>query len=188
MEKSQLRQATIKLLTDMSATEKKTAEQTLTAQLLESTLWKKATTIGITMAQKFEWDTKPIIEAAWRQNKTIAVPKCIPETRRLDFYTLTDFAQLETVYYDLLEPIPEQTIKIDKQEIDLLIVPGIVFDQRGYRIGFGGGYYDRFLTDFTGETASLVHTRQLMDRVPSESFDIPVKTLITDHGLKEIGG
>ncbi len=182
MDKTELRKTTMLTLKNMPASKKKTAEQILTKRLLESALWENAETIGITMAQGFEWDTKPIIEAAWDQKKNVAVPKCIPEQRKLVFYKLTDFSQLEVVYYQLLEPNPEETMKIDKQKIDLLIVPGIAYDKKGYRIGFGGGYYDRFLADFSGETVSLVHTMQLTDYLPSEAFDIPVRNLMTEHG------
>src|SRR5699024_2258906 len=102
---------------------------------MNSTLWKQAETIGITMAQEFEWSTKPIIKEAWNNGKTICVPKCNPQNKQLTFYQLQDFNQLEIVYYNLLEPKPEETEEIVKSNIDLLVVPGIVFDKRGFQIG-----------------------------------------------------
>lgn len=167
----------------MSESVRKQNEQKLMEHLLESELWKQAAMIGITMAQAFEWNTKPIIEAAWDQGKKVCIPKCNPQEKKLTFYQLQNYDQLEVVYYNLLEPKPSETEKTEKMKIDLLIVPGIVFDKQGFRIGFGGGYYDRFLTDFANETVSLASTMQLVDHVPSESFDIPVKHIITENGM-----
>lgn len=157
-------------------------EAVLLKHLTASDVWKKAETIGITVAQGFEWDTKPIIEAGWKENKTVAVPKCEPKEKRLTFYTLEEYDQLEVVYYNLLEPKPDASLKLTKQKIDVLIVPGLLFDKQGYRIGFGGGFYDRFLTDFPNTTVSLLHSSQLMEDLPKEEFDIPVQYLITENG------
>src|SRR5699024_2540050 len=179
----QLRNTTLEILKNISERERNTIEQKLKRHLINSDLWKQATTIGITMTKGFEWRTKPIIEEAWRQGKQVCVPNCNPEERKLTLYQLQEYEQLEIVYYQLLEPKPEKTKKVEKSQIDLLIVPGIVFDEQGFRIGFGGGYYDRFLTDFPNENVSLVSTQQLLDHVPSESFDIPVNHLITVNGM-----
>lgn len=178
-----MRQSTLAYLKDLSDDERQTISNKLRDQLLATDMWREANSIGITISQKFEWDTRSIIEKGWEQGKTVCVPKCIPQEKKLLFYRLLDFQQLEVVYYGLLEPKPEETEQIEKSDIDLLIVPGIVFDHRGFRIGFGGGYYDRFLADFQNETVSLVHTSQLLEQVPAQPFDIPVKHLITENGL-----
>ena len=69
---------------------------------------------------------------------------------------------------------------IDKEEIDLIVVPGLLFSSRGFRIGFGGGFYDRYLADYQGETCSLVFSEQLYDDWEVEDFDIPVQKIYTD--------
>lgn len=181
--KTTLRNEAIKKLKNLPAEERKRIEVKLKEQLLSSSLWSGAETIGITMAQGFEWSTKPIIEAAWEQNKTLCVPKCYPKENRLDFFELKSFDQLEVVYYNLLEPKPEMTKGIKKKSIDLLVVPGVVFDRNGYRIGFGGGYYDRFLKDYPNTSVSLCSSFQLVDHVPTEDFDIAVNYLITEDEM-----
>lgn len=180
MNKQELRQSTIQKVKQLTEDEKLQIEENLTEQLLHSPLWRQATTIGVTMSQGFEWNTKSIIEQAWNQNKTVCIPKCEPKEKQLTFYQLDTYEQLEVVYYNLLEPKPEQEMQVDKKAIDLLIVPGILFDPQGYRIGFGGGYYDRFLMDFPNQTVSMLSTIQLVDNVPTESFDIPVQHLIIE--------
>lgn len=180
MDKAAYRKEAITYLKHLTEQSKQQKERELTAKLLNSSIWKDAKTIGITLAQGFEWATKPIIEAAWSQHKIVCVPKCYPEEKALVFYQLDAFDQLEVVYYNLLEPIPELTKKTAKNEMDLMLVPGVLFDRKGFRIGFGGGYYDRFLMEYPHITASLCSTAQLVDRVPQEDFDIPVQYLITE--------
>jgi 5-formyltetrahydrofolate cyclo-ligase len=183
MDKAKLRNAMIASLNKLSQQEKSEIEQQLIEHLLKSKLWKEADTIGITVSQGFEWNTSPIIEAGWQQGKTIAVPKCIHSDKRMIFYKLDHYDQLEKVYYDLLEPKPEETVEIPKSQLELLIVPGLLYDKKGYRIGFGGGYYDRFLADFPNKTVSLVYSRQLEESLPTDSFDIPVQHIITENGI-----
>ncbi|WP_085992913.1 5-formyltetrahydrofolate cyclo-ligase [Oceanobacillus senegalensis] len=178
MNKSELRQTIITSLKALSKKEKEQIESHLIKNLTASDWWKESQTIGITVSHGFEWETRTIIEQGWKQGKTICVPKCIPKERKMDFYRLDNFGQLEAVYHNLMEPIPEETDIVDKNDIGLLVVPGIVFDGKGYRIGFGGGYYDRFLADFPNITVSLVSTLQLVEQVPVDEHDLPVQNLI----------
>ena len=80
------------------------------------------------------------------------IPKCLPKDRKMDFRDLERFDQLESVYSGLLEPIESKTNLVEPNEIDLLIVPGMAFEKEGFRMGVGGGYYDRFLQSFKGNT------------------------------------
>lgn len=183
MQKDELRKQIIQILTKLSEQEKNQIEEKLRYNLFHSTLWKEAETIAITMSQGFEWNTKPIIEEGWMQGKVIAVPKCFPKEKELIFYRLHSFHELETVYYNLLEPKPTEKNRLSKSSLDLIIVPGIVYDSNGYRIGFGGGYYDRFLSSFNGETISILSEKQLVESVPSEAHDIAVRHLVIEEGF-----
>lgn len=149
-----------------------------------------AETIGLTISRFPEVNTYPLIEMAWALGKNVAIPKCIHSTREMDFRLITSFDQLETVYLNLLEPIREQTTSIEKEEIDIQIVPGVVFSAKGFRIGYGGGYYDRYLQNYTGETCSLAFDCQVKDFVPKEQHDLPVASIITEkrtiHCLKDL--
>jgi 5-formyltetrahydrofolate cyclo-ligase len=183
MDKDELRQEMKETLRAMNDDERKHITEKLHSYLLNATIWKEAETLGITVSGGIEWDTEPLIQEAWKQGKTVTVPKCIPETRVLEFYVLEDFSQLEVQYYNLKEPNPEKTKKISKESIDLLVVPGLVYDKSGYRIGFGAGYYDRFLVNFEKPTVSLLAEKQLIHKVPNEPFDIAVRHLITENGF-----
>ncbi|SFD54272.1 5-formyltetrahydrofolate cyclo-ligase [Lentibacillus persicus] len=188
LQKTELRKNMIEQLKNLSASERITIEKALAEHLMASDKWKQSDSIGITVSHGFEWNTKPIIEAAWCEGKTVCVPKCLPKERQMSFYKLIHFDQLEIVYHHLLEPNPQITEEIPKNKIDLLIVPGVLFDESGYRLGFGGGYYDRFLSDFPNRTLSLAANLQLVKKLPAESFDIPVDNVITEDGFLLKGG
>lgn len=183
MGKDELRKEMLISLEQIGLVERKRAEKAIHGHLFDSILWNEAETIGVTLSTGKEWDTKAIIEQAWLENKSVCIPKAIHETRALHFYEITSFTQVEKGYFDLLEPIVTETTRMDAESIDLMIVPGLVFMPSGYRIGFGGGYYDRFLEYFESTTLSLLHSNQLVESFPAEPHDIPVQYLITEKGL-----
>ncbi|TQR19547.1 5-formyltetrahydrofolate cyclo-ligase [Psychrobacillus vulpis] len=139
-----------------------------------------ASIIGITISSFPEVETEGIIQKVWDLGKTVVVPKCAPKERTMTFYSIDSFDQLETVYMQLLEPNPLLCTPVSSSEIDVLVVPGIVYSDTGYRIGYGGGYYDRFLMQFSGQTISLAFDFQVCNHIERESFDLPVDKLITN--------
>src|SRR5690625_598613 len=150
--------------------------------LFQSNVWRDAQTIGVHLSMEIEWDTREIVKRAFEEGRNVVIPKTIPDTKELIFYEITDLSQTVKGPFNLEEPDTEQTKPVDKDAIDLLIVPGLAFTKNGYRIGFGGGYYDRFLTDFIHPTVSLLHSNQIIDTFPIESYDIPVNYLVTEEG------
>lgn len=176
--KKRLREDFLAKLHDLSSDQRAVINADLQTQLFNQPAWENANTIGVTISLKHEWDTWPIIEKAWQQNKKVVVPKCNPVDKSMTFYQIEEKADLEIQFYHLMEPIEARTSKVNKQAIDLLIVPGIVFDDNNYRIGHGGGYYDRFLVDFNQHTVSLAWQGQMIDEIMTDSFDQPVKGLI----------
>lgn len=181
MSKKELR-ANIKTgLQTLSREDREKQGREIQANLFQFPYWRNAETIGITISFGHEIDTYNIIRKAWHDGKKVVVPRCIRETKQLQFYLLTNFSQLEDSFYGLKEPDPAQTKPIDGLAIDFLIVPGLLFDRRGYRVGYGGGYYDRFLAKYHPFTCALAYSIQLTDdQLPNEPFDIPVKSIITN--------
>ncbi len=158
----------------------------IATRLFNTEEWKDASTIAITISRTPEVDTYPIIHEAWQTGKTIVVPKCHQQTRTMTFHGIQSFEQLESVFFGLLEPIVSQTVEVHKSRIDLVIVPGLGYTTKGYRIGFGGGYYDRFLSDYEGKTISLAFPEQIKPSLPLEPHDIPVRKLITPEEVISI--
>lgn len=183
MNKKEWRNTIKSSLNEMSNDQYHLLSEMIKKRLFNEPILEQCHTIALTISRQPEVDTYEIIKAYWQLGKRVAVPKCNPKTRTMDFYHITSFSQLETVYMDLQEPIPEKTTYVSPEEIDLMIVPGIVFDQLGYRIGYGGGYYDRYLTNYNGHKISLAFHLQIVEELPKESHDIPVDFIITEKAL-----
>jgi 5-formyltetrahydrofolate cyclo-ligase len=185
MSKEQLRKEAMSYLKGLPKIEKKQLEKELTEKMLGTDLWKRSHVIGMTLSMEMEWDTTTLIKAGWRQNKLICVPRTEKKGRKMSFFQLNHFGQLKNSTNSIREP-EEGAREVEKKAIDLLIVPGLLFDKNGYRIGFGGGYYDRFLKDFTNHTASMCTDKQIKETLPTETHDVPVQYLLTETGLKKL--
>lgn len=183
VDKQKLRESMKEELGRLNEQERLAISKELHEELFQSKLWEEAETVGIYISFGTEWDTRNIIEEAFNSGKTIAIPKTFPETRKMDFYQITDQSQVKEGHFGIQEPNIEKATYLDKDKIDLLVVPGLVFSKDGYRIGFGGGYYDRFLVDFIHPTVSLVSKRQLQETLPINEYDLPVNYLITEDGI-----
>lgn len=183
MDKKQWRNRIKSALNKLSADEHHIFSSAIKNRLFNAPFLKESHTVAITISKPPEVETHEIIEELWKRKKRVAVPKCNPKSRTMDFYEITSFSQLENVYMDLKEPIPDKTVFVPPEKIDLMIVPGIVFDRKGYRIGYGGGYYDRYLENFGGCTVALAFHLQIVDELPKELHDIPVDFVITDKAL-----
>ncbi|RPF55623.1 5-formyltetrahydrofolate cyclo-ligase [Aquisalibacillus elongatus] len=187
MYKDTFRTLVKRLLKHISPKEKEQFLVDITKHLYETEWWEQADTIGITISRNIELDTDPIIQQAWKQNKAVVIPKCYPEDdHRMEFYQYTNKHELENVFLDLYEPKKDLNKLVQPQEIDLLIVPGLLFDYDGFRIGYGGGYYDRFLENFLNHKISLAMEQQLVKHIPRDQYDLPVDAIITEKSIYTI--
>lgn len=179
--KKDLRQTMLKKLSELSQSEKAELTKRIHANLFNSEIWKQAQVIGITLSTDIEWDTYAIIDQAWRENKDVYVPITDEVAHTMRYCLIHSFNDLQLGAYNLYEPCHQDVkYQCDKQAIDLMIVPGVVFDQRGYRIGFGKGYFDRFLSDYQHHTVSILAESQLIEEIPINAYDISVDYLVTE--------
>lgn len=132
-----------------------------------------------------EVDTHEIIKESLKLGKRVGVPVTIPEGRKLLVSELYDFdKELELGYYDILAPKEEYIREINPKEIDVVLVPGVVFTPAGYRIGYGGGYYDRFFSKNKDiYKIGLCFDMQIADEIPIDLYDIPVDIIITEDRI-----
>lgn len=182
MDKVRQRKSILALLNKMTLEQYKIKSEAIISLLVKDPAFLEANTVGVTLSAFPEVDTSGLLEACWATGKSIAVPKCYPATRSMDFRLIENLDQLEVVYMKLQEPIVNKTPYIKPNAIDLLIVPGVVFSKQGFRIGFGGGYYDRFLANYGGITRSLAFDCQIAESIPVESHDLPVQGIYTESG------
>lgn len=181
MDKKAFRKQMLDRMKELSKPEYEQLSYEIARSLYSSPLWLQAKTIGITVSKPPEADTWQIIRKAWEDGKRVAVPKCIPQAKQMVFRELKSFMELESVYYGLWEPSPEKTEEVLSEEIETLIVPGLAYMKNGFRLGFGGGYYDRFLEQYKGRTVSLAFELQVINGFPVENHDKPVEMIITDQ-------
>ena len=181
MNKTQQRQQIRQSIMNMSLKDYEEKSQTICNTLLQEPSIKEGKTIALTISVFPEVDTRGIISELWAMGKRVVVPKCDHNTKQMLFFNLTTFDELVPAPMGLFEPNPLITSSIKYKQIDVCIVPGIVFDQQGYRIGYGGGYYDRFLPHFNGKKISIAFNEQLVNEVPYELHDIPIDLLITNQ-------
>ncbi|SDI32791.1 5-formyltetrahydrofolate cyclo-ligase [Natribacillus halophilus] len=180
MQKSEIRTYIVQQFATLTDEELEMRGRQLHEYLYEHPSWREANVIAVTVATPREIPTRPLIEKAWMEGKKIVVPKTDGKRRVLDFYTLSSFAELKQRKNSLWEPDPNRSERVPSEHIDLLIVPGLAFNETGYRVGFGGGYYDRFLADYNGHTIAFSLSFQLFSNLPTETHDIPVQTLFTE--------
>ena len=132
-----------------------------------------------------EVKTVPFIEQAWKDGKKVAVPYCIPETSIMKFFYIESEQQLKKGSFGIYEPVAEECEEATEKS-GIIIVPGLAFDSRGYRIGYGRGFYDRYLPDFNGEKIGICYNNCIRKCVLHDSLDVRVNYIITEKFTKFI--
>ncbi len=134
-----------------------------------------------------EPDTVQVIENAWRDGKTVAVPRCIPETRELRFFGIQSFAELHLGLYGIREPFAVGERLIEDVSNCFCLVPALSADREGYRLGYGKGYYDRFLSGAACDAAALCYGVCLVNRLPRDRHDAALRILVSEKGIYRVG-
>ena len=176
--KSELRKQVLQEMKALSQEQKQAMDQALTDQFLKHPFCQEAKVIATYLSFPHEFQTQELIEQALRDGKKVLIPKTYPKGR-MDFVVYNP-QQLVKTSFGLLEPQGDLEV-VDASQIDLIHVPGLAFTTEGYRIGYGGGYYDRYLEHFTGHSMSTIYPCQVQQFMP-ENHDIPVQEVLVDEG------
>ena len=176
--KAELRKQVLQEMKAIPREQKQAMDQALTDQFLKHPFCQEAKVIATYLSFPHEFQTQELIEQALKDGKKVLIPKTYPKGR-MDF-VVYDPQQLVKTSFGLLEPQGDLEV-VDASQIDLIHVPGLAFTTEGYRIGYGGGYYDRYLEHFSGHTLSTVYPCQIQDFI-SENHDIPVEEVLIDEG------
>lgn len=168
---------------ELSSNEKAELDSKISDRLFNTWQYKSCEVLLTYVSTEIEVETREIISRALADGKRVAVPRCIDNTRLMDFYFIKDFDYLESGYMGVLEPIPEKCEKMTDFSEGLCIVPALMFDLYGYRLGYGKGYYDRFLSNFCGETLGICYNRCVREKLPHGKFDKCVERIITQSRI-----
>ena len=172
--KKALRKQVLQELKSISKEEKEVMDAWLTEQLLQHPFYKEAKTIVTYLSFPHEFQTARLIDQAQKDGKTLLIPKTYPHGK-MDF-VLYEPEKLERNSFGLLEPQGDFTI-LEPSHIDLIHVPGLAFNPSRYRVGYGGGYYDRYLRNYSGNSISTLYPCQIQNFQP-EHYDIPVEEVL----------
>ncbi|PEC51210.1 5-formyltetrahydrofolate cyclo-ligase [Bacillus sp. AFS077874] len=185
MEKKEIRNSMMKNLKNISASERDEKSKQIIEKLLNTEEMKSGDIIATTMPMEHEINTKYLITACWKMNKSVVVPKCNHETRKMHFYKINSFDDLKKGYFGIQEPIEEKCEEISKELIDLIIVPGVAYTKNGERLGYGGGYFDRYLEDYNKQLLALAYDIQIIEEIPTEKHDIKMPLILTESRIIE---
>lgn len=178
--KSELRAKYKKLRNNMSPEKKRELDKNITERLFSLPEYKSADTIFAFISKDIEVDTSAVIEEALKSGKKVAVPLCDTENTTMEFYYISSRADLKNGCYGLLEPDAERCGKAFGRDAQLMLVPGLVFDRNGYRLGFGKGYYDRYISDYKGLKVGICYSQCVEKELPLGKFDRPSDIVVTD--------
>ncbi len=160
-------------------------DKEISHKIIETDFFKNATQVLVFAPTEDEFDTNIIVNRCRIDGKKVFYPICTDKSGNMQFKEVSSNDDLEYGMYNILEPKP--ICKEYKQkETDIIIVPCLSVDKKGYRIGYGKGYYDRFLQSFQGISICPCYDELISDVLPTDSFDVKINFSVTQHILKEV--
>ena len=135
-----------------------------------------------------EIDVMPIAADALAKGKTVAFPRCNKEKHTMNFHIVTSLDELVEDSYGIREPSESLPIyQPDEEGVAVCFVPGLVYDKNGYRIGYGKGFYDRYLSNFSGNIIGVVYSDFILPSVPKGKYDVSLNILLSEKGVTVTG-
>jgi len=175
MDKKELRRQIRQLKREMTPQQIETASARLREQFVQTRQYREAKTVYGYLPYNQEVRTVPLLEQALRDGKRVAVPKVYGDQMR--FLYMTDLTKVEKSDMGIPEPIADEPVANDPTA--LILMPGVAFTKDGKRIGYGGGFYDKFLSaEPHHPTVALCYEFQIVEQLPTEEFDIPVDLVL----------
>ena len=173
-----------RLREDLSEEEKLRLDSEIQSRLLSLREYSQADTVFTYISKELEVDTLAIVQAAWANQKRVAVPRCIPGTRDMEFYYIRSWQDLERASFGVMEPIVQRCERVEDESRGFCLVPGFSFDVQGFRLGYGGGYYDRFLSRFGEFTVGVCYSFCVQWNLPHGYYDRSVDLLVTEKYVR----
>ena len=185
LDKKSIRKEILKLRDNLDLEKKECMDSVIESKFINSSQYIHAKNIFIYISYASEINTKNIIFKAINDGKKIYIPRTDAKTKNMDAVNIISFDKLVRNDYGILEPSKKELF-IDPNELDLIVVPGVAFDIKKGRMGYGGGYYDRYFKKIDKKNfkkiskVALAYDFQIIDEVPMDENDMPVDYIITD--------
>ena len=185
MDKATLRSHHMELRDSLDLSSREELDQKIFSHLSKVEVFSNAGLVLTYVSYRSEVDTHAIINALLKEGRRVAVPRCDKKKHTMSFFELSSFDDLEPGAHNILEPKKSlvKAVTVPDMVGSACLVPGLIFDTRGRRIGYGGGYYDRFLAFYPGEKIGLARNSQICGNgLPQESTDVPLDYVVTETG------
>ena len=169
---------------EITAQQKQTMDNEICRRFISLATYRHADALLVYAPINSEIDITAVVRHALANKKTVAFPLCDGDKHTMTYHIVTDLSTLTTGTYGIPEP-PADTPVFDHREFNtpVCMVPALVYDRQGYRIGYGGGYYDRYLSDYTGTRVGVIYSDAIVDSLPHGRYDTTVDFLITEKGV-----
>jgi len=178
-DKKQMRQVIQERKKSMTSDEIRESDDNIQKNILELEEIKSADTVFCFVSMKDEIQTRPIIDALLKEGKRVGVPKCI-KGNNLRVYEIKSFSDLKKGFFGIEEPL-ETCIEIYPEQIDTAIIPCTSCDRNGNRLGKGGGYYDRYLSDTKFHKIVICRTNLMLDEIAVDEFDVAMDIIVNEE-------
>lgn len=151
-------------------------------------LWaiREAQTVLCYVSTEIEVDTREFINALLQMGKRVAVPRCEGERSEMNFYYINSLEELSPGSFGVDEPDPQKSVMVGITEGSVCIVPAFMFDESGYRLGYGKGYYDRYLSRYKGSTVGVCYNANMQKELFHGKYDRSVDLVVTDKEILTI--
>lgn len=176
LDKNQLRKQLINRRKTISENEKQLMDNAVFNKVIALEEFEKADTILTYISTDIEVETTNIINFALENNKQVAVP--VTTQNSMDFYFINHLNSLVKSNFGILEPVDLSKPVIDFSN-SLCIVPALAYNNSGFRLGYGKGYYDKFLAKFNGVSVGIIYKDYIFN-IPTENYDVAVDLLLTN--------
>ncbi|KMT23093.1 5-formyltetrahydrofolate cyclo-ligase [Clostridium cylindrosporum] len=183
--KKELRKELIKNRTSMENVEVEKLSALINSYIMEWDKYKEAKAIMSYYSFRNEVLTDELINHSFDEGKTVVLPKSIKEGSKILPCIIKSLSELKKENYGIMEPPTDNLL--DRDELDIVFVPGVGFDKRGFRIGYGAGYYDRFLNDYKGIKVGVCFELQMVEYAYNDEHDIAMDYIITEKGIIKTG-
>lgn len=181
--KTELREQHLAKRAAIPPAQKQARDEKICRSIISSASFRYAETILAYAPREGEIDIRPMLLHALSLGKRIALPRCESD-HVMTYRLITSLDGLSPGSYGIMEPDADTPIfEEDPGHASLCLVPGVVFDVHGYRIGYGGGYYDRFLHHYHGSVAGLIYRDFILPNLPHGRYDHALPIMITDAGM-----
>lgn len=167
-------------------TDKTEKDNAICSAFLNSDIYNSADEILCYCSFGSEIDTSKIIETALNDGKKLYLPKCTDKNGSMTFYLVSDIRNLVKGTFGISEPDTEKCSPAFEFHNAVCVVPGLSFDRNGHRLGYGKGYYDRFLEKFTIKSAGLCYNDLISSSLPAEKYDLPVDYIFTETEIIKV--